>query len=73
MTGDDFKRWAVDAGERIAATAAAAGVAEALVLVGDLPQWASVPLIIGLTGVKAWLARYVGDRGSAGMRRSGDS
>lgn len=65
----DVRRWAVDAGERIGATAAAAGVSEALVVVADLPQWASVPLIVGLTAVKAWLARWVGDRGSAAVRR----
>ena len=65
--GTDWRAWARDAGERIGATAAAAGVGEAIVIAGDLPQWAAVPVITGLTALKAWLARYRGERSSASL------
>jgi len=67
MTGEQWRAWAVDAGERIGSTAAQAGVAEAVVLAGDLPQWAAAPLIVGLTSLKVWLARYRGERSSASL------
>lgn len=62
-----FVAWLKDAGERVASTAAAAGVGEAIVLAADLPQWAAVPVVTGLTAVKTWLARYKGSKSSAGF------
>lgn len=67
MTRDQWRAWAIDAGERIGSTAGQAAVSEAITLAADLPQWANVPLIVGLTAVKVWLARFRGEKSSASL------
>jgi hypothetical protein len=64
-----WRRWLVDAAERVGWTAAAAAAGEGIVLAADLPQWAAVPVITGLTAVKVFAAAHIGDRSSAGMTR----
>lgn len=61
------RRYLIDLAERIAATAAAAGIGYAITAVADLdPVW-SLPLTVALTAAKGWLARYVGRADSASL------
>lgn len=62
------KAYAIDLGERVIATAAAAGLGYAIdQLTGASGAW--VPLIVvGLTAVKGILAKFVGDKDSAGLK-----
>lgn len=61
------RRYLLDLAERIAATAAEAGVSYTITVVADLdPVWA-MPLTVGLSALKGWLARFVGRRDSAAL------
>ncbi|WP_053207962.1 hypothetical protein [Jiangella muralis] len=69
MDANQFKQWAKDAGERIASTTVQAAIAVTAVEVGSLPEWAAVPILAGLTWLKAQAARKLGDPGTAALRR----
>lgn len=57
----------VDVAERVAATAAAAGVGYAVQELADLPAWWAPVVVVALTAVKGWLAGFVGRKGTASM------
>jgi len=62
------KAYLLDLGERVAATAAAAGVGYAITQLDGL-SGAWVPILtIGLTALKGVLAKFVGDGESAGLK-----
>lgn len=64
------RRYLTDLAERIAATAAEAGVSYAITVVADLdPVW-SMPLTVALAAAKGWLARYVGRPDSASLAQT---
>lgn len=64
------RRYLVDLAERIAATAAEAGVGYAITAAADLdPVWA-LPLTVALSAVKGWLARFVGRPDSASLAQT---
>lgn len=67
MNREQARAWAIDVAERTGATALEAAAGYGLTVVGDLPAWAAVPITIGLTVVKGWAARFVGDKGSASV------
>lgn len=62
------RKYLLDLGERVGATAAAAGLGYAIdQLTGASGAW--VPLIVvGLTALKGVLAKFVGDGESAGLK-----
>lgn len=65
MNGQQWRRWAIDAGERVGATALAAACGYGITVAVELPVWAVVPVSTGLTLVKAWASAFAGRKGSA--------
>ena len=59
----------VDLGERVGATAAEAGLSAIVVELSGIPAWWAAPLTMALAAAKGWLAKYVGDTGSAALLR----
>lgn len=62
------RKYLLSLGERIAATAAAAGLSYTITQLADMDgTWVPV-LTVGLTVLKGVLAKYVGDPDSAGLK-----
>lgn len=57
----------IDAGERIAATAAEAGIAYTITLLASIPKWWVMPLTTALAAAKTWLAQHTGRHDSASL------
>lgn len=66
---ETVKAWA-DWGERVGFTVLQAGLGEAAVNLLDLPQWALLPIVAVLVGVKAALAQKFGNGTSAALPAS---
>lgn len=60
----------VDILERVAATAAEAGLAYGITVLGDVKASWAIPIAGGLAVVKGWLAKYVGNSDSASLTKS---
>lgn len=62
------QKYLLDLGERVLATAAAAGISYAVTQLDSL-SGAWIPVItVGLTALKGLLAKYVGDSDNAGLK-----
>lgn len=67
-SGEDHdQKFYADAAERVFWTAVQGGLGAVSVAAFDLPLWALVPIAAGLSAVKAFVARHVGDTDSAAL------
>lgn len=66
------RRYLLDAGERVAATAAAAGLGVAVQELADLDGWWAPVLVTLFTVVKVAVAKRVGESDSAAALPAGD-
>jgi hypothetical protein len=65
------KKFLVDLAERVGWTAAEAAISVAIVAMTPLQDWWVAPLTAGLSLVKGWIAKHVGDPSSAALLSKG--
>ena len=59
----------LDLAERVGATAGEAALGVLITHLGSLPMWWAALLIPVLSAGKGWLAKYLGDKGTASLLR----
>lgn len=64
------RQYLVDLGERVAATAAEAGLALAITELASIPGWWVLPLTTALAAAKGWIAKHVGSARTASLAKT---